>query len=142
MDNKLEQNKALVKEFLLALYDLRVDDARQMMVSDCMFQIPNITMRPDTFIGEEMLNFLLMLKSALPEGFRAEFVEQTAEDNRVSTMVNGFAKTCDGTDYNNRYHFLHVVEDGKIVKHYEYIDSYLAAKVMGPILKRLMSGEK
>jgi ketosteroid isomerase-like protein len=64
----------------------------------------------------------------------------TAEDNRVSAVVNGFAKTQDGTEYNNKYHFLIYLRDGKVSKHLEYMDSYLGAKVMGPILQRLLRG--
>ncbi len=61
----------------------------------------------------------------------------TAEENRVSTVVNGFARTLDDTEYNKRYHFLPYIRDGLILKQLEHIDSYLAAKVMGPIMLRL-----
>jgi len=135
--HELLANKALVKNFLNALSSMKVDDAREMIHEECVFHIPNITMKPNTYNGPEMLKFVAGLKDAIPDGIRFEYIEMTAEEDRVTSIVNGYSTTIDGTDYNNKYHFLHTIKDGKIIKQMEYIDSYLGAKVLGPILKRL-----
>lgn len=135
---KVAANKAVVREFLLSLSQLRLDEARELMHKQCECQLMTVSIKPNVFDREGMLHFLESVKSALPGAIRFEFVEMTTEGNRVSTVVNGFSKTIEGTDYNNRYHFLHYLEDGKIRKHLEFMDSYLGAKVIGPILQRLL----
>ena len=61
----------------------------------------------------------------------------TAEENRVSAIVNGYSTTVEGKDYNNRYRFLLTLEGGKVVRHLEYFDSFLGARVMGQLLRQL-----
>ena len=136
-ESDLNANKTLVKNYLQAMSQMDMDKAASMMHSAFEAQIPNITVRPNAYNKAEMLAFVGGLKAALPNGIRFEFRQMIAEKNSVSSMVDGFATTIDGTAYNNRYHFSHNIEEGKIIEHWEYIDSYLAAKVMGPIIKRL-----
>lgn len=139
----LEKNKALVKQFIEAMFSLEPDNIRKLMDPNCEFQLPNITNRPDTFHGEDFFAFMGNFmgnnaSSPLPNGFsRVDIVEMTAEDNRVSSIVNGYATTADGKPYNNRYHILtYVGEDDLIVKHLEYLDSHLGYKVIVPIMKQ------
>lgn len=135
----LEKNKALVRQFVGAMFSLEPDNIRKLMDPNCMFQLPNTTHSPDTFYGEDMFVFMGKLKgfNVLPNGFsRFEIIEMTAEDNRVATIVNGYATAADGKAYNNRYHMLtYVGEDDRITKHMEYLDSYLAAEVFFPLMK-------
>jgi len=141
----LEKNKALVRKFIEAMFTLEPDNIRPLMDPNCMFQLPNITNNPDTVYGEElfqkiMCNFNSKMNpnSPIPNGFyRVDIGQMTAEDNRVSTIVDGYATTSAGTAYNNRYHILtYVGEDDLIVKHIEYLDSHLGYKVIVPIMKK------
>ena len=136
-DQDLEINKSLVRKFLKSLYEFDMETARGMMHPESEFFVQNVTVRPNRFSGPEMAEFIQQVGEVIPEGFKFEIIEMTAEENRVSTVVNGFARTIDDTEYNNRYHFLHYIRDGLILKQLEYIDSYLAAKVLGPIMLRL-----
>jgi ketosteroid isomerase-like protein len=136
--SQLELNKKVAQTYLIALSEMRIDDARALMHEECICELPTITLKPNLFGRDGMLEFIQSVKKAIPDGIRFEFKDMTAEDNRVSAIVNGYAKTIDGTSYNNRYHFLLAVDGGKISRHVEYFDSYLGAKVMGPILKRVM----
>lgn len=133
----LDANKDLVRRFLQALYEFHLDDVLELMHPACEFLVPNVTMRPETYDGKAMIEFLKRVRLVIPGGFRFDILEMTAEDDRVSSRVNGYATTVDGTEYNNRYHFLHTVKDGRVIGHVEYIDSYYAAKVLGPIMLRL-----
>jgi uncharacterized protein len=133
----LSPNKALIKHYLEALGSLETSNVTPYLHDDYLCHIPTVTMRPDTYTATEFLGFISGLGKILSTPIRFEFVEMTEEGNRVSTVARGFATSVDGDPYNNNYHFLNYIEDGKVIKHLEYMDSFLGAKVLGPIMKRL-----
>ncbi|WP_203556975.1 nuclear transport factor 2 family protein [Bacillus sp. B15-48] len=47
----------------------------------------------------------------------------TAEGNRVAVETESYTELTNGRVYNNLYHFLFIVEDGKIQKVKEYLDT-------------------
>ena len=57
------------------------------------------------------------------EGFHFILHEMTAEDNRVSLIAESKGKHASGRLYNNHYHFLVTIVDGKITKVKEYLDT-------------------
>jgi ketosteroid isomerase-like protein len=132
----IDSNKHLVGQFIDVLGRLNLESAAAMMHDNYVCEIPCITMRPDTFSKTGLLAYLGGLGAFLPEGIRFEIVEMTAEADRVSTIANGFATTVEGKVYNNRYHFLHYVAEGKIIRQLEYMDSFLGAKVLGPLMQK------
>lgn len=60
------------------------------------------------------------------ESFRFVIHDVTSEDNRIAVTAESIGKHKTGKDYNNHYHFLFFLEDGKIVKIKEYFDTDLA----------------
>jgi len=54
----------------------------------------------------------------------------TAEGDRVAMEAESYAKMSNGKTYNNFYHFLHIVRDGKICMVKEYLDTHHAADVL------------
>jgi uncharacterized protein len=140
-NQSLSSNKALVRDYLNALGSQDTDRIAPFLHPDYVAHIRSIAMRPDTFDGPEFMGFIKGLGNILATPMRLEFVEMTEEDNRVSTIARGFATTVDGDAYNNQYHFLNYIEDGKVIKHLEYMDSFLGAKVLGPIMQRLAKGK-
>ena len=68
---------------------------------------------------------------ALIEGGRYRFTIRalTAEEDRVSAVVDGHATRTTGVAYNNNYHFLFTIRDGAIVAIREYHDTRYAAEV-------------
>jgi len=54
----------------------------------------------------------------------------TAEDDRVAVEVSGESIHASGKPYNNKYHFLLIIRDGKIIQLKEYMDTQLAAKIL------------
>jgi len=55
----------------------------------------------------------------------------TAEGDRVAVETSGHAKLVDGQEYNNVYHFLFFLRDGKITEIHEHGDSAYAHRVFG-----------
>lgn len=57
------------------------------------------------------------------ESFQFILHEFTAEENRVALTAESKGKHSNGKDYNNHYHFLFIIENGKILKVKEYLDT-------------------
>ena len=68
--------------------------------------------------------------SAFPSGITFNITGITAEDERVAVEISGEAIHASGEKYNNQYHFLLRIKDGKILELKEYMDTQLAAKIL------------
>jgi ketosteroid isomerase-like protein len=130
----LAAHKQLAADLIAALGTLQPAQAQALLHDQYQCEFPSVAMRPDTYSKTELLAYLSGLAPLLPGGIRFEIIEMTAEANRVSTVANGFATTVTGKPYNNRYHFLHYIEAGQIIRQLEFMDSFLGAKVLGPLL--------
>ena len=133
---QLANNKTLARDYIHALGTFDADKTRMFMHDQFEAHIPAITMRPDRFSGEGLLTYLQGLTAYLPAGITFTISHVTAEDNRVSVVAKGNASTLEGKPYNNHYHLLLTIEDGKIIHHMEFMDSFLGAKVLGPLMQK------
>jgi uncharacterized protein len=68
--------------------------------------------------------------SATEGGLRLTPKGVTAEGDRVALEVESYAKLKNGRVYNNQYHFLFVVRDGKIQQVKEYLDTMHANQIL------------
>ena len=57
------------------------------------------------------------------EGFQFTLHDFTSEENRVAVTAESKGKHSSGRDYNNHYHFLFTLSDGKIKSVKEYFDT-------------------
>lgn len=67
------------------------------------------------------LGFKLIFRAF--EGFHFILHDFTAEENRVAVTAESKAKHSSGKDYNNHYHFLFTLQNGKIWRVKEYFDT-------------------
>jgi ketosteroid isomerase-like protein len=79
---------------------------------------------------EEVIEFAQGILAAFPNGITFNITGMTAEDDRVAVEVSGESIHASGQPYNNRYHFLLIIRDGKIIQLKEYMDTQLAAKIL------------
>ena len=70
------------------------------------------------------------LLGAFPEGLRFSIQAMTAEGERVAIEAEGRGTHASAKVYRQRYHFLLVIRDGKIVQMKEYFDTELAREVL------------
>ena len=63
-------------------------------------------------------------------GLRVTPTGLTAEGDRVAVEAESFAKMKNGKTYQNKYHFLFIVRDGKIQSVKEYLDTIHANEVL------------
>ena len=79
---------------------------------------------------KEIITFAHGILEAFPTGIKFNITGITAENERVAVEVQGDAVHISGKPYNNFYHFLLKIKDGKIIELKEYMDTQLAAKIL------------
>lgn len=78
----------------------------------------------------EFAKLLGELGAAIDGGLSLRVKGVTAEGDRVAVEAESFAKMKSGKTYQNRYHFLVEVHDGKIQAVREYLDTIHANEVL------------
>lgn len=68
--------------------------------------------------------------SAFPEGLGFTVKAMTAEGDRVAIEAESLGRHVSGRTYNNQYHFLMVIRDGKVREFKEYFDTMHANEVL------------
>ena len=79
---------------------------------------------------KEIVDFAQGILSAFPNGIKFNITGITAENERVAVEVSGEAVHASGKPYNNKYHFLLTIKNGKILELKEYMDTQMAAKIL------------
>ncbi len=74
-----------------------------------------------------------VMKMMFPKGLKMPIKGVTAEGDRVAVEAESYGETADGNVYNNEYHFLFEVRDGKIQAAREYMCTAHAVEVIGPL---------
>jgi ketosteroid isomerase-like protein len=74
------------------------------------------------------------LTSAFSDGPHFSLIGTTADEMRVALEMKLSGVLKDGSDYENQYHFLFEVEDGRIVQVREYCDTALVREKLLPLL--------
>ncbi|CAM2070797.1 Nuclear transport factor 2 family protein [Sulfidibacter corallicola] len=70
-----------------------------------------------------------VVKDAIPNGMRLTPTGWTAEGDRVALEMESYGEMADGTIYNNLYHFLVTLSEGKITSLREYMDTHHVKRV-------------
>tara|TARA_Y100001936_G_scaffold24879_1_gene22828 strand:+ start:2255 stop:2653 length:399 start_codon:yes stop_codon:yes gene_type:complete len=79
---------------------------------------------------KEIIDFAHGILAAFPSGISFNITGITAENERVAVEISGDAIHASGQPYKNKYHFLLIIKNGKILELREYMDTQLAAKVL------------
>ncbi|MGH7963934.1 MAG: nuclear transport factor 2 family protein [Candidatus Binatia bacterium] len=78
----------------------------------------------------QMVELLGGLGAKLPKGLKVTPKAMTAEGDRVAVEAESYGEVVGGKVYNNHYHFLFEVRDGKIQAVKEYMDTMHANEVL------------
>lgn len=131
----IEDNKRLVKEFLARFGEADLAGALAMMTDDCTWWIggkPELFALAGTKTKAEMTELLGQLVPPMKNGLQMTLHGITAEGERVAAEVESYGENPDGSVYNNDYHFLFVVRDGKLAQVKEYLDPMHTKAVFFP----------
>ena len=124
-----DQNKTITKEFFEALSN-GSDKYLDFYTDESIIWTAGNNAIGGTRTKEEVVGFAQNILSAFPTGITFNIKGMTAEDERVAVEINGEAMHASGATYNNQYHFLLIIKDGKILELKEYMDTQLAAKIL------------
>ena len=134
--NVLEKNKEIARKLIDALARIDKDAFLDMLTEDVMFETPGQFPAAGIKTKAEVAQEFGPMKELLPNGIEFTIHTMTAEDDRVHVELSGKSKTCDGGDYNNRYHYALVMRGDKVCSFRDYLDSDLVVRVMVPILEK------
>ncbi|SHO53407.1 nuclear transport factor 2 family protein [Desulfopila aestuarii] len=74
-------------------------------------------------------DLIVAVKDAFPDSMNLTPIGWTAEGGRVAVEMESFGIKGNGTVYNNLYHFLVIMKEGKIALVKEYMDTCHVKKV-------------
>tara|TARA_B110000483_G_C17789964_1_gene387105 strand:- start:118 stop:516 length:399 start_codon:yes stop_codon:yes gene_type:complete len=124
-----DQNKQITREFFEAL-NKGSDKYLDFYTDDSIIWTAGNNAIGGTRTKKEVLSFAQNILSAFPSGITFNITGITAEEERVAVEISGKAIHNSGEYYNNKYHFLLRIKDGKILELKEYMDTQLAAKIL------------
>ncbi len=129
----LEKNKELVRTFFASRGVADYEKFMNIITPDVTFNVIGSSCFSREFTLETLPDLVKYLNRVCPEGLRFEIKELTAEEDRVSCTVDGFSKS---GIYDNHYHILFRIRDGRICQAIEYMDTLLVEKVFGPMIEQ------
>lgn len=129
----IETNKKIVAKFVEAMRTSDVAKLKTMITDDFSWWIIGKPEYLATAGEHDSKYFLGFFKGdeLFPEGADFKTTSIIAEGNMVAAEAEFKAKTAMGSYYENYYHFLFIVEDGKIKRMKEYMDTYHAKMTFG-----------
>ena len=129
MSSLTDQNKKITKEFFEALSN-GSDEYLDFYTNESIIWTAGNNAIGGTRTKEEVVSFAQNILAAFPTGIKFNITGITAEGDRVAVEIDGEAVHASGETYNNQYHFLLIIKDGKILELKEYMDTQLAAKIL------------
>ena len=129
MSSITDQNKKITRDFFEAL-STGSNKYLDFYTDDSIIWTAGNNSIGGTRTKKEVVTFAENILSAFPSGITFNITGITAEDERVAVEINGEAIHASGEKYNNQYHFLLRIKDGKILELKEYMDTQLAAKIL------------
>lgn len=122
----IEQNRALAVRFVKRMKECRGID-EELVTGDFRWWSSGIGFMDMS----RMKQLLATLDAVMPQMPDMTIQATTAEADRVAVEAIGACDLANGKRYENTYHFLFFIRHGRICLLKEYLDSRLAAEVLG-----------
>jgi uncharacterized protein len=129
----VEANKQVVLSFFEHFSAGTVDAALALMADTATWWVaghPEKFTLAGTKTKAQFAELVQGIGAAMPQGLRVTPTGITAEGERVAVEAESYGETASGKIYNNLYHFLVEVRDGKIQAVREYLDTMHAKEVL------------
>ena len=122
----IEQNKEVAAQFFARFSEGDIAGALDMMSDDATWRIPGKAGQLPV-VGEhtkeQIGRLFYTMTSRLPNGLKMTVKGMVAEDDKVAVEAESYGELENGRVYNQEYHFLMTVRDGKIHAVREYLDT-------------------
>lgn len=128
----IESNKALVTTFWQTFSDGKFVEALAMLAEDATWWVAGTTALSRTYSKPEFAKLLGEITPMAPKGLRVTPKLLTAEGERVSVEAESYAEFTNGRTYQNIYHFMMVIRDGKFSAVREYLDTEHVTATFAP----------
>ncbi|MGE0483942.1 MAG: nuclear transport factor 2 family protein [Gammaproteobacteria bacterium] len=128
----IAENKALVTRFWEAFSAGRISEVLDMLADDATWWVGGSTALSGTYSKPQFAELLGQVTGMMPEGVRVTPTQLTAEDDRVSVEATSYGPVNNGRLYQNVYHFMMVVRDGRIAAVREYLDTEHVTATFAP----------
>lgn len=126
----IQENKQTVRDFLAHHKNAAIADMLDAMSEDATWWILG---KPDLFPGAgtkskaDMKRIWGNLFSNMKNGLEMTVIGLVAEGNKVAAEIRSHSILTDGRTYENQYHMLFTLRQGKIMEVKEYADTLLIA---------------
>ncbi len=130
----IEDNKQTVRQYLAHFGNAATPDLLETMSADATWWILG---KPELFPGAgtksraDMERIWGSLFEHMKDGLEMTVIGMVAEEDKVAAEIRSHADLTDGRVYENQYHMLFTLRQGKIVEVREYADTLLIATLFG-----------
>lgn len=132
----IEQNKQVVRSWFDAINEGKEDVILGLTTED--FQFKAMARQPEWLLYNWNRNEFAKVPSTMSRlmaaPIRLSIVDMTAEGDRVAVEAETDSRMLNGKRYNNAYHFVFKLRDGKFYEVREYSCSYLAQSCFGAVV--------
>lgn len=126
----IEENKRIIRDFIDAMSAGDVAYIVSAYADDGIVQTMGRTLISGIFTREQVAAAAGHIFQIFPEGITFTIHNMTAEENRVAVEAESLGRHVTGKMYNNKYHFLAELRDGKITRWTEYCDTELITDIL------------
>jgi ketosteroid isomerase-like protein len=126
----IEDNKKTVERFLDALSNSRVDELVGMLSDKATWWVAGTFPLSGTMSKQKFSELIGGIGNEIDGHLSVKPKAWTAEGDRVAVEAESYAKLKNGKVYNNFYHFVFEVRNGKIDAVREYLDTEHANQVL------------
>jgi ketosteroid isomerase-like protein len=121
-----EQNKQLAREFFDHFSANKIVDVLDLMTDDATWWIAGKKEQlpaAGLYSKERIARLFYTMASQLPNGLKMTVKSLIADGNKVALEVESYGELKNGRIYNQEYHILMTLRDGKIGEVREYLDT-------------------
>lgn len=129
---KVENNKQIVTDFFDLVSEGKTDNAFELIDNNVNWWIPGDLPFSGNKTKKGYMQVINAIKTGFPTGFKLSVISSIAEGNKVAAEVESFGNHANGRVYENKYHFLFEIKDGKIKKVKEYMDTLHLYQLLQP----------
>ena len=126
----IERNKGIARQFIENLTNNNVPAIIESYDDDVRLYTMGNTLISGVVNKTQAKEFAGQVLNAFPQGIKFVIHNLTAEEDRVAIEAESSAIHASGKSFNNKYHFLMRLRDGKIVTLTEYMDTELVTEVL------------
>ncbi len=130
----LQDNKQTVRDYLAHFKNADVAKLTDAMSDDATWWLlgqPHLFAGAGTKSKADMQRMLGNLFGHMKDGLEMTIIGMVAEGDKVAAGIRSHADLKDGRVYENQYHMLFTLRQGKIVEVKEYADTLLIVSMFG-----------